>query len=174
MKSNLFRKIIVGVALIAGATSSPVFAENFYAGASVIQTYVDDFGLDDDTTGGKIYGGYRFNEYFAVEASYFDFGELENRVSSLEIDGFGISAVGSYPVTSKLEIFGKLGVQYWDADARGPIVQGLNDDSDTDAFYGIGVRYSITDSISIQAEAERYEIEDIDLDAASIGVSYKF
>lgn len=174
MKSNLLIRTAVGLALLTGAAATPVFADDFYLGGAVIQTYVDDFGLDDDTTGGKLFAGYRFNEYFAVEASYFDFGEFEDRANSLEVDGFGLAAVVSYPITSDLDIFGKIGIQDWDAETRGPIAQGLSTDSDTDAFYGIGVRYSITDSISVQAEAERYEIEDFDLDAASIGITFNF
>jgi OOP family OmpA-OmpF porin len=86
-----------------------------------------------------VFGGFKFNQYIAIEGSYYDFGEIGDRSNQLEIDGIIIVAVGSIHVLPKLSLFGKIGAHDWDADTSRLIASQLNTDSGTDAFFGFGV-----------------------------------
>ena len=68
--TNTFKikKLALGlVAVSAVALSAPTFAQGFYIGAGVSQAFIDENGFDEDDTGGKIFGGYNFNDYFAID-----------------------------------------------------------------------------------------------------------
>ena len=172
----MYKNTLVSLIALTFATLTlPSHADgNWYAGGALSQTFIDEPGIDDDDTGGKIFGGYRFNDYFAIEGSFYDFGEMNEGGNQLELDGVGLAAVGSIPVSERFSLFGKLGVHAWDAEISGAIASRFSDDSDTDAFYGIGVEYALTDRWDIRGELERYEVDDVDLDVASIGISFNF
>ena len=177
MNNKFIANSIVGLALATNVAASNAYAvelDDFYLGASAVQTFIDERGLDEDTTGGKVFGGYKINQYFSVEASYYDFDTLEDRNNSLELDGFGLGVVASYPLTSNFSAFAKVGAHDWDVKAGGQFVNALSQDSDTDVFFGIGAKYKLTDALSLHAEAERFEVEDVDLDVASVGFTFDF
>ena len=41
--------------------------DNWYVGGSINQAFVDEAGINDDDTGFKVFGGYRFSDYFAID-----------------------------------------------------------------------------------------------------------
>lgn len=176
MKNTLLKTILASAITLSAVTATtPVFADNgFYTGIGVTQAFVDERGLDEDDTGGKIYGGYKFNDYFSIEGSYYDFGNIEDAGRQLEADGVSLAIIGSLPLTQYVSIFAKAGTHDWDAEARGVFPGQSLRDSDTDAFYGAGVQYNFTDSITVRAEVERYEVEELDFDAATIGIQFNF
>ncbi len=176
MKISKIKTLLISVvALTAAATTMQSHAQgNWYLGGGVSQAFVDERGIDEDDTGGKIYGGYKLNSYFAIEGGYYDFGEISDRGSQLELDGLSIAAVGIIPVSPHVSLFGKAGVHDWDADTVGPISAQLRSNSDTDAFYGVGIEYTFDNRWAVRGEAERYEVEDLDVDVFSIGLSYNF
>ena len=167
--------LIASLAVLLSTTALQSHADDsWYVGTAISQTAVDESGIDDDDTGGKIYGGYRFNEYFSIEGSYYDFGDNGEDNNELGIDGVGLAAVGSIPLSDKVLIFGKIGIHAWDADISGPIEGQFNDDSDEDVFYGVGLAYELNAHWNIRGELERYEVDDFDLDVASVGLTYNF
>jgi len=176
MKNPLIKNLLTAaIAVSAVAVTSQSFADDqFYVGIGASQAFVDERGLDDDDTGGKVFAGYNFNDYFAVEASYYDFGDTEQGANRLAVDGFGIAAVGKLPVSDSVSLFAKVGAHDWDAEANGPIATRLSDDSDSDVFYGVGVQYDLGFNLSLRGEVERYEVDDFDFDVATIGISYNF
>ncbi len=171
-KSTLIVAVGIGSMLATGYTSA---AENsWYVGGSVTQAYVDESGVDDDDTGGKIFGGYRFNQYLSVEAEYYDFGDLSEGANELSLDGLGVAVVGSVPIHKKFSAFGKIGVHDWDAKGTPLASLGLKDDSGTDAYYGVGVEYRLSNPWRLRGEVVRYDVDDIDVDVASFGLSFHF
>ena len=160
--------------LLAVVTMQSQAENNWYIGGRASQAVVDDRGIDGDNTGAKIFGGYKFNDYFAIEGGYYDFGEIIDSGSRLELNGVSLAAVGLVPVSSKVSLFGKVGIHDWDADSTGTISTQLTTDSDTDTFYGVGLNYAINDRWSVRGEFERYEVEDLDINVGSVGVSFKF
>jgi OOP family OmpA-OmpF porin len=71
---------IVGLAF--GASASAEDAPGFYAGASIVESSVEvsDADFDSSDTSFKIFGGYAFNQNFAVELAWFDAGSPDEQV----------------------------------------------------------------------------------------------
>jgi outer membrane immunogenic protein len=166
----------------AGKDSGP------YIGGSLGNTSLDlvidnDFSLDDNDFGYKIFAGYNFGLIpmfdFAVEASYIDFGEVSAALPTpftgdvnFGITAFDLFGVAAYNI-GPIGIFGKVGQVWWDGEISS-VDLGSYDTSDNDMAYGIGVRFQFS-SIAIRAEYERFDIEgDVDLDFISAGISWTF
>ncbi len=157
-----------------------------YIGAGLGQfMYEEDvppFGsFDESDTAWKIFGGYRFNDYFAVEGGYADLGEPEDTLSGinveLDIDAFVVEAVGFVPLGQQFELFGKLGVASWDAKATASAggVSASADDDGTDLAWGVGGKFGVAPNFDIRAEWEAVDIDGADqADFLSVGVQYNF
>ena len=169
--------LILSAALIASSFMvTSVHADNgFYVGGSVgnssISTKPDtNIDINSDDTGYKVFGGFKFT-IFAVEGGYVDFGKVENAGDSVELSGwdlFGLVNLGIGPI----DLFGKLGVFAWDADA---LTSGnkVSDDG-TDPVVGIGAGVTLG-SFSVRAEYEYFDISDFDeVSMISLGVAYIF
>ncbi len=66
---------------------------------------------------------------------------------------------------------GAAGLASWDRDfTDGP----GDDDTGTDIAYGVGAALRITDRFWVRTEWEVFEVDDADLDMASLGVDFRF
>jgi OOP family OmpA-OmpF porin len=125
---------------------------------------------DDKDTGFKIFGGYRFNQNFALEGGYADLGE-----STFSIPGFAsgsaeattilLHAVGMIPLNPQFSIFGKAGLHRWDAKESGLIlgVPFSESDDGIDITFGAGVQANFG-RFSLRLEWERYDVDSSDAD----------
>ena len=149
---------------------------------------------DDRDTGYKLFGGYRFNRNFALEGGYFDLGKfgftastvpLGTLAGNIKIKGANLDLVGSLPLGERFSAFARVGVAR--AEARDTFlgtgfVRVLNPNprkSDTNAKFGLGLQYALTESLGLRAEVERFRINDAvgnkgDVDLATIGLIYRF
>ncbi len=179
----MMRNLMLSICAAAMSFSAAIAAADGYVGASIGSAGVDDpqGGVDDSDTGFKLFGGYRFNENWAVEGFYADFGEPEGTPFgipvSTEITGFGAQIVGAFPVSDQVELFGKFGFISWEEDFT---VGGFGTSSDDgeDLTYGIGVTFNVSEQVSIRGEWEFYDIADaagdIDVDLLSVGFEFSF
>ncbi len=98
----------------------------YYLGVGIGQLdYQDDgFGLDIDesTNASKLYGGFRFDDTWALEASYGEFGDIDWSLSAFD-PNVGTLSVDLTAGWSLLEVRGiahirafYVGAGYWDAD----------------------------------------------------------
>jgi OOP family OmpA-OmpF porin len=157
-------------------------AQGVYIGASIGEaSYEEDLGFDtfdESDTGYKFFAGYRFSDNFAVEGVYVDYGEPSGHIlgipAGVEITGYGVNLVGTIPLATGFEIFGKLGLLAWDGTATLGNLSG--DESDTDLTYGIGAAYFFDDHFGVQAEWEfvNFDNSNMDADMLSVGVQYRF
>lgn len=170
--------VLTAIALL-GSSASALAADNgIYFGGSIgqAQVKVDDIAgistadFDADDTGFKIIAGIRPLDWFGVEANYVNFGEPEDTVlgQRLKADGDGISAFAvGFLAVGPVDLFAKGGLISWDSDISGG-------DGGTDLAYGIGAQFRVW-SISIRAEYEVFDAEDIDdLNMLSIGATFTF
>ncbi len=185
MSLTTFKQCMAGLFAAALCGFSTVVSAEGYIGAGAGLTTVDvcddlnGLGLsscDDEDTGLKIFGGYKFNQNFAVEGMWADLGETSatgpGGTATVEVDGFGVAAVGIIPLNEQFGIFGKVGAYMWDASGGGA-ASGISDDG-TDIMFGAGVGWNFTRSFGLRAEWERFDIDGDDVDFLSIGAQFNF
>jgi OOP family OmpA-OmpF porin len=183
MKKALLSALILACAVPAFA------ADGYYAGASIGQAKQKVSGtieFDDSTTAGKVFAGVKFNQSIALEAGYANFGE-----ASISADGARLAAkpqsfyaalVGSVPLGGQLSGFGKLGVSRNSTDLSASY--GLDKESTTNrttsALLGLGLRYTISPTVSVVAEYEDFgkvakdEGDALKISQFSVGVHVAF
>lgn len=128
--------------------------------------------LKDDRYAWRVFGGVDFFRFLALEVGYLDFAEASRGATSMDVDGWTAAVVGAIPLTDTFAITGKVGNFWWDADKRaGPVRRSHSGD---DMFYGIGARFSLTPRTDLRLEYDRYDVDDIDLDTASLNLQYRF
>jgi OOP family OmpA-OmpF porin len=149
---------------------------------------------DDRSIGYKLYGGYQFNRYFALEGGYFNLGKFGytayttpqgSLTGEIKLQGVNLDVVGLWPITDKFSLFGRVGVNYAKAQDQfvgtGAVLVTNPSPSarDTNYKFGVGVQYALTESLDVRAEVERYRINDAvgnkgDIDLISAGLVYRF
>lgn len=201
----------LGLAVLAAISSPSVLAaESGWIGGLNIgqsQAYIDDvkirsdlraigltshtWSVDDHDTAFKIFGGYKFNKYFALEGGYFDLGRFAitttttpagTQTQSIMLKGVNLDAVGILPVTEKYSAFARVGVNYAQAkdnlNNTGAVGAAADPTPSQNAYNfkaGVGMQYDFTDSVGLRGEFERYRINDAlgsrgDIDMLSVGL----
>ena len=179
MKKQALLILMLGTIMSSSATLA---AQGGYIGAGIGRSNIDDeTGFDESDTGFKLFGGYRANENVAFEAFYADFGEPDMKEFgaklSEEVTGFGVQVVGIAPLANQFELFGKLGLIFWDEDFKVNGTTTYSDDG-TDLTFGFGGAFTVNPQFSIRVEWEFYAIEDsvgdLDTDLLSVGLQFNF
>jgi OOP family OmpA-OmpF porin len=155
----------------------------------------DTLNVDNRDNAYKLFGGYQFNKYYAVESGYFDLGQFGytatttpagSRTGSIKLRGINFDVVGMLPVSEKFSVLGRLGVNYAQArdtySSTGAVPAPTNSEpTNKEANYkaGLGLQYDLTKSLGLRAEAERYRINDAvgnkgDVNMFSLGLVYRF
>ena len=151
------------------------------------------FAKDEREFGYKFFGGYQFNQYFALEGGNFSLGEFNFTAQTappgslsgdFKFKGVNIDAVGILPLTENFSVFGRAGANRGEAKtsyrSTGTVTAPANrTERNTNPKFGMGLQYDFTESFGMRAEAERYRIDDAvgndgDLDLFSVGMVYRF
>jgi len=155
---------------------------------------VNSLNQDRRDLGYKLYAGYKFSQYFALEGGYFDLGSFGFNANTLPVSdyagntglkGWNLDLVGMLPISGRWSALARLGVTRNDTKTRfssnGLINTAANnqDDSYSKHKFGLGVQYDISDAFTVRLEAERYRMDDLvgnngDLDLYSLGLMYRF
>lgn len=176
----------------ASAQSSSKAGPSMYAGASLGLSNKYDISCQtgvkcDKTakTGGKIFGGYMFDETFGVEAMGFGIksgiGSLKNQANvlvpgSVNLRGLGVSGVAAYNA-GPFALKGRLGVAYTQAKSY---AGATTKKSSMQPLIGAGVSYALTEQIALNADWDRISAKygsnkvKTHADMFSVGLSYKF
>ena len=141
-----------------------------YVGASWGAYQIEESDLDDNDDLWKAYVGGQINDLFGIEGSWVDFSRAGTGVSSFEGDGWGLSAILSFPVGPTSSLFVKAGQFWWDSESA---LGGIARSSDgNDPFFGAGFRWGA--GLALRVEWERYDVADIDFNTYTIGVQLGF
>jgi len=179
------QSILIAAAL-AVSVPSTAFAESglFVAGSlgkANLSEDFDDFNVDTDSTGFRITIGWRFNDYFAVEAGYNNFGQFEQTVDvegaptevSLKADGFTLGGLGYVPLSDRFSLFGRAGAYFWDGDAEINNVTAATPE-DANFYFGAGVRFALSDKLSATLDGSRYDLDGASSTVLSVGLDIRF
>ena len=206
--------VTLGLMTLAGIASPCALAGNdgWYIGGNVGQSRstIDNDGIkgglqsggftttslanDNRDIGFKVFGGYQFIPYFALEGGYFNLGKFGFTAATqppgaldgkIRLMGLNLDAVGILPIAAGFSALGRIGVDYTQArdTFSGSGSVNVTDPSRSKRAanykFGLGLQYDITDSIGLRAEAERYRVNDAvgnhgDIDLFSAGLLYRF
>ena len=107
--------VLIAITLICLSAKA---ANGFYLGGSIGKANLDEdfdgLNIDSSSTSYGLVGGWRFNEHFALEGGYHDFGDFEENINidgvaskvSLSADGFTLGAKGSIPIGRRFSLYG--------------------------------------------------------------------
>ncbi|MBK6854012.1 MAG: OmpA family protein [Burkholderiales bacterium] len=139
-----------------------------------------DINRNDKDTAYKLFGGYQFNRFMAIEGGYFHlgkFGFVTTTTNALaepgelrskkKIQGVNIDGVGTWPITDRFAAFARLGLQHAkassDFSSTGSAALINNPGTgkrETSYKYGAGLQYAFTPAVFMRGEAETYRIND--------------
>lgn len=160
----------------AGVGHASVDVDEVMSELDVVRRFATSFhsSKNDSDTSYKLFGGYKYNKNFAVEAGYADFGQFEARASGntggtsfsakgmMDSNAFFVDAVGILPLNDSFSVFGKAGLAYAHTKAKySETVASLaySESGSDDEFVpklGIGAEYNITKLVAVRAEYEHY------------------
>ncbi len=157
----------------AGAHGEHAFHPEYYIGLSVGGADVEASQFDDTDVGFRVFGGYQMTPHWGFELGYVNFGEMSDGVD-VEIDGFEFSGTGTWEIAPKWDVFGRLGVLYWDDDTL-PAGSPLDNDNGEAFAAAVGARWQFSKQLSARAEFAGYDIEDTDnVYLLSVGIEMVF
>ena len=196
------KKFVLAAATAAVLAATPAFAADdsgLYIGAGLGNFALDSQGLfdgkdfDGSDIGFKVFGGYKFMEYLAVEVEYMDGGEPDDNYNvgndsperlraNAGFTGFIGSAVGILPIGESFDLFAKAGFIMWDADGDAKVFDGDTtlerasfDNDGTDFAWAVGGTWYIMEALGLRAEYQGFEISDFNsVDFASASVIWRF
>lgn len=143
----------------------------------------------------KIFAGYKFNKYFALEGGYFNLGQFGYTATTvpagtlsgtIKLQGLNFDVVGILPITEKFSAFGRLGLNYAEAkdnfSSSGSVARPTDPSPSkrgTNYKTGLGLQYDINNTVGLRGEWERYRINDAvdnngDINMYSLGVVVMF
>lgn len=195
---RMMATLLIAAAPFAAGTS--VFAQTqaqtsqpgFYGGvgAGVGRTDVDVGGISGSTdkrdNAWKLFGGYQFNRYIAVEGGYVNLGKASvagpQGFATLDSNAWQVGAVGSLPLNQQFALTGKLGLARTNTDASGSVggIPFAGSGHDTAPTYGLGMRYDLTRTVALRGDWDRYRVNNggiggkSDSDLFTVGAQFKF
>jgi OOP family OmpA-OmpF porin len=190
----LWALAFAGYASAQSGTPYKGIYDGWYAGASIGQTSVDlneaelenslnangiahtPISINDTDTGWKLYMGYRFLPYFALEGAYVALGEVSAETTATAVNGIQIpaqtvkakveandtvylAAVGILPFGDRFAVFGKIGFYSTETDAVACVsaLGCINEkERDENWMYGLGIDFYFTRQWGMRAEWERF------------------
>jgi long-chain fatty acid transport protein len=150
-------------------------------------------GADSSDFGFKVFSGYQFNKYLALEGGYTQLNNFTAQGTGTTVltgslyqtednNVWSLAAVGTLPVTKKFSIFGKVGAGNWSKVTKNIIRNTSTTDftrtqtteRGTDPYYGVGASYALLDNLEVRGEYERFDLGGPKIDFISAGMAVKF
>ncbi len=168
MKPRRMLSTLMGAIMLSFSASMATADEGFSVGASTARADVEASGLgvnvNGNADGWRVFGIYMFSDKYGIEGGYRSFGRPDDSTIpsgiSVGTDGIDLYGVGTYPVSEKFDLFGKLGV----VSSTTEIEQDEETEASmtsTDLALAIGGEYKISERFAIRAEFEWIDNQDI-------------
>ena len=187
------KSAVAVIGITAAAFALPAAAQMnmsaFYVGASVGQSKFKEscsglpagVSCDEKDTAWRLLGGYQFNQNFAAELGYHNFGETKASgggvTANVKASAWELVAVGLLPIANQFGIYGKLGAHHSEAKLDSNVgVNGKN--TGNGATFGAGLQWDVMPALGLRAEWQRYQKvggqSDNKLDVLSLGGVWRF
>ena len=168
---------------------------------SNVDTLYDETGfeagslhLDDSDLAYSLMAGYQFNINWALEGAYLDLGErsVDFTGSTIDVeafydniehvypqsgDGLSIAVVGSWPLSEKMKLSGKVGYWRWEGDyttydTNGDV--GSDNIKGNDVWIGAELNYRVSERTQLYLTAERFSLGRDENNVFGLGIRYYF
>jgi OmpA-OmpF porin, OOP family len=205
---NLIWVLALAAAAPVAMAADPAAAWYLGAGAGQSRAKLDDSGIsavlagsgrtagattkDETDVSYKLFLGYQFNKYLAVEGGYFNLGEFSFATTTVPAAtlrgslknhvGTNLDMLGILPLAERFSLYGRLGIQRSKTTDlfSGTAVSNPTPSKDrTDYKLGLGAEFGFTKNVRARGEWERYRVSDgfsgrTDVDVFSASLLYKF
>jgi OOP family OmpA-OmpF porin len=166
--------------------SQQSFADSgWYVGGSLGKTYVDEnidgIQFTADGTSFRLSGGYEFNDYFGVEASYLDLGTLKDTVDvggqmipvAATAYGYSLAATGRMPMGQRFAAKGRVGYYFSEGQTT---IEGITEDdpSEKNPFVGLGLAFSLAETVRLSFDVDYMDGDNIQPLVATVSLSIHF
>lgn len=132
----------------------------------------------------KLQGGYRFNDYIAIEIGFAYYQQTEDMAGTVEQEMTGAAFEGQLffviPLLHWCEPYGKLGASSWVFDVEEPsgVDSGTGTFEGNDIIYGGGFFFHVDHDSTLRLEYEMVNFKDSDFDMEakqiSFGIHHRF
>jgi OOP family OmpA-OmpF porin len=128
---------------------------------------------DNKDSAFRIFGGYQFNRFWALEAAYFDLGNSKFSSSiyptgtfngEIKVRGGSLDLVGTLPLGERFAVLGRIGGHYsrtqdaFNGTGNASNVGGSPSTRKTDGKVGGGLQYAFSEGFMMRLEGERYRV----------------
>lgn len=184
MKKTLMAVVMIGASI-------PAFAESGFYGEVALGSMDNDVSVSgggrigdepisyneslsfDSSTAFSLGGGYQFNDYVAIDASYRNYGNAKNSFiddygdqinNSIKSNSINLGVLATFPFAEVFSVYGRLGLASWDlkvehTDSALPgEVDKISEDG-TDIYWAAGAAYSFNDRFSLALEYSSLTME---------------
>ncbi len=162
--------------------SLPLFSANLQAGPVghvglyTGQSSVDASGYEKPSSY-KLFAGVSFSTYGSLDLAYANLGKFKASGASdtySDVDGFELTAMGRYPVSTRVDVFARAGYYKWNLDN---VLSGtkIGSDDGSDFTLGAGVSFQLSKKIRLQFEYQKYnDISGDDINSVYGGLDFGF
>jgi OmpA-OmpF porin, OOP family len=174
-------------AAVLSLTATAASAQFYVGGAAGQADYnADCDGLDCDLspTGYKLFGGYKFTKFVAIESAYTDFGDADltapGYAGRLNGWSFGIGVAGFYDFHPQWTVTGRAGLSSNHAEYRESFAGRSATEKETaiKPYFGAAIGFRLTPATTLEAGADftNFDLEGDDFSARLlyIGVRQSF
>ncbi|MBV2129119.1 outer membrane beta-barrel protein [Arsukibacterium indicum] len=180
---------LIATSAYANSPTDNIDHQGIYIGAGygLLNVKGDEEDFDKEDNASRVFAGAQLNQMFSIEGGYIDFGNYGNSVFNTDLDGYTLALKAGLPVSERFTVYAQGGNIWWKADIN---ATDASDDVDgSDIFYGAGVSFALTQSLSLRLEYTRLDVEfdrdeigilaeidsfDTKVDYANIGIQYTF
>ena len=188
------------LSLTLGTLSSYAFSQDeeqwydgrFSVGAALGLAIADVDALDDtdDELYLELFGRYKLNSGFAVDASLVSLGNHENDdvyQTEVEAQAFAVQLGYFCSVSERVSLYGRAGIHFWQAEAyriEGVIntstqkldfpQQKVYDNDGVDMTAGLGVDFHLNPNFAIGANYQHYRMDHGNADTVGVTGAYTF
>ena len=138
------------------------------------------FSANDSYTTWALGGGYRFNRYAGIEASYRDFGRLKvegaGAWSQGDLTGLEYGVFVAYPVTDAIDLIARAGWNRWQSDWKNSS-GGSGTNRGTEPYFGVGASLAFDKRMAAVLNWTRFNSASNstdDADMIEVGLQYRF
>ncbi len=131
--------------------------------------------LDQRDNAYRVFLGYQFNRYMALEAGFFNLGKYHFQASTspaglldgeMKVQGASLDAVATFPLSDSFALLARVGGQYaktrnnFSGSGAVAITNPAPSDRQLNYKVGAGLQYAFNPNLLMRLEAEQYRVRD--------------